>query len=130
MVDPEQRWDGRRPDVENPGVGYFTVNLHHHLKLFVPDDTVCNGSKEGRFVIYKCSQQSLLQFNLCKCSVMVKYSINTAQRRCILNMIPFVVDRGDQKAFLKYKGVLFEAAGGLRTAASTGRDLVADEVQR
>lgn len=52
VVDSEQRWDGGRPDVENPGVCYFTVDLHHHLELFVPDDAVCKGSKENRFVTY------------------------------------------------------------------------------
>lgn len=46
MVDSEQRWDGGRPDVEDPGVCYFTVNLHHHLELFVPDDAVCKGGKD------------------------------------------------------------------------------------
>lgn len=45
VVDPEQRWDGGRPDVEDPGVRYFTVNLHHHLVVFVPYDAVCNGRK-------------------------------------------------------------------------------------
>lgn len=40
VVDPEQRWDAGRPDVEDPGVGYFAVNLHHHLELFVPYDAL------------------------------------------------------------------------------------------
>lgn len=47
MVDPEQRWDGGRPDVEDPGVCYFTVDLHHHLKLFASDDAVCMGGTKG-----------------------------------------------------------------------------------
>lgn len=42
-VYPEQRWDSRRSDVEDPGVCDLTVNLHHHLELFVPYDAVCNG---------------------------------------------------------------------------------------
>lgn len=45
MVDPEQRRDGGGPDVEDPGVRHFTVDLHHHLIIFVPDDAVCNGRK-------------------------------------------------------------------------------------
>lgn len=46
-VHPEQRRDARRPDVEDPGVCYFTVDLHHHLEILVPYDAVCNG-KKGR----------------------------------------------------------------------------------
>lgn len=46
VVDPEHRWDAGRPDVEDPGVRYFAVDLHHHLKLFVLYDAVCNGKKE------------------------------------------------------------------------------------
>lgn len=45
LVDPQQRWDAGGPDVENPGVGYFAVDLHHHLKLFVLNDAVCIGEK-------------------------------------------------------------------------------------
>lgn len=49
VVDPEYWRDGGGPDVKDPGVRYFTVNLHHHLVLFVPYDAVCNGDKgEGR----------------------------------------------------------------------------------
>lgn len=56
MVDPEQRWDGGGPDVEDPGVRYFTVNLHHHLVGFVPDDAVCNGMKgNGRLLVLDAS---------------------------------------------------------------------------
>lgn len=54
-VDPEQRWDGGGPDVEDPGVGYFTVNLHHHLVLFVPYDAVCNGRKGKQKLVLNAS---------------------------------------------------------------------------
>lgn len=40
VVDLKQRWDRGGPDVEDPGVRYFTVNLHHHFVLFVPYDGV------------------------------------------------------------------------------------------
>lgn len=40
VVDPQQRRDGGGPDVEDPGVRYFTVNLHHHLVVFVSYDAV------------------------------------------------------------------------------------------
>lgn len=52
VVDPEQRWDGGRSDVEDPGVRYFAVNLHHHLVVFVPYDAVCIGRKDsGRLLV-------------------------------------------------------------------------------
>lgn len=50
-VDPQQRWNGGGPDVEDPGVRYFTVNLHHHLVLVFPDDAVCNGKKRKMTVV-------------------------------------------------------------------------------
>ena len=50
-VDPEHRWNGGGPDVEDPGVRYFTVNLHHHLVLVFPDDAVCNGRKRKQTVL-------------------------------------------------------------------------------
>lgn len=42
VVDLEQRRDGGGPDVEDPGVGHLTVDLHHCLVFFVLDDAVCN----------------------------------------------------------------------------------------
>lgn len=39
-VDAEQRGDGGGPDVEDLGVRYFTVDLHHHLKLFISYDAL------------------------------------------------------------------------------------------
>ncbi len=47
VVDPQQRWDAGGPDVEDSGVSYFTVNLHHHLVVFVPYDAFCNDRKES-----------------------------------------------------------------------------------
>lgn len=38
VVNPKQRWDAGRPDVEDPGVRYLTVDLHHRLELFVSYD--------------------------------------------------------------------------------------------
>lgn len=55
MVDPEQRWDGGRPDVEDPGVSYFAVNLHHHLILLVPYDAVCNRKGSKRLLVFNVS---------------------------------------------------------------------------
>lgn len=40
LVDPEQRRDGGGPDVEDPGVGDLTVNLHHHFVVFVLYDAL------------------------------------------------------------------------------------------
>lgn len=40
VVNSQQRRDGGRPDVQNPGVGHFTVDLHHHLKLPVSNDAL------------------------------------------------------------------------------------------
>lgn len=51
LVDPQQRWDAGGPDVDDLGVGDLTVDLHHHLKLFVLDDAVCNGKKRNRMVL-------------------------------------------------------------------------------
>lgn len=51
-VDPEQGWDGGRPDVEDPGVPHFAVDLHHDLKLFVPDDALCRDKGRGRYFIH------------------------------------------------------------------------------
>lgn len=31
--------------MEDPGVCYYTVNLHHHLKVFVPYNAVCKARK-------------------------------------------------------------------------------------
>lgn len=42
VVDLEQRRDGGGPDVEDPGVGHLTVDLHHCLVFFVLDDAVCS----------------------------------------------------------------------------------------
>lgn len=49
LVDPEQRRDGGRPDVEDPGVGDLTVNLHHHFVVFVPYDALCWKKKKGKW---------------------------------------------------------------------------------
>lgn len=34
--------------MEDPGVRYFTVDLHHHLVVFVLDDAVCIFERWGR----------------------------------------------------------------------------------
>lgn len=48
LVDPEQRRDGGGPDVEDPGVCDLTVNLHHHLVVFVPYDALCRTKKKQK----------------------------------------------------------------------------------
>lgn len=45
VVDPQQRRDSGGPDVEDSRVRNFTVDLHHHLKVFVSYDAVCNHRK-------------------------------------------------------------------------------------
>lgn len=35
LIDPQYGRNTRRLDVEDPGVHDLTVDLHHHLKLFV-----------------------------------------------------------------------------------------------
>ena len=69
MVDPEQRWDGGGPDVEDPGVRYFTVDLHHHLVLFVPYDAVCRGRKKSRgLLIRDASINKLSEIHFQRCT--------------------------------------------------------------
>lgn len=40
LIDPQDGRNSRRLDVEYPGVHDFTVDLHHHLKLFVFNDAL------------------------------------------------------------------------------------------
>ena len=40
--------------MEDPGVRHLTVDLHHHLELFVPDDAVCGSRKKRRVVTHGC----------------------------------------------------------------------------
>lgn len=42
LIGPQDGWNSRGLDVEDPGVHDLTVDLHHHLKLFVFNDAFCS----------------------------------------------------------------------------------------
>lgn len=46
VVDPQHRRDAGGADVEDPGVGDLTVDLHHHLEVFSSDDGICGAQEE------------------------------------------------------------------------------------
>lgn len=46
LIDPQDGWNTRWLDVEDPGVHDLTVDLHHHLKLFVFYDALCSETEK------------------------------------------------------------------------------------
>ena len=48
LIGLQERWDTGGLDVQDAGVHHFTVNLHHHLKLLVINDTVCRERERER----------------------------------------------------------------------------------
>ena len=47
-VDTKECWDTGGLDVEDPGVCDLTVDLHHHLKLLVLYNGVCNSRQSNK----------------------------------------------------------------------------------
>lgn len=48
LIGTQEWWDAGGLDVQDAGVHHFTVDLHHHLKLLVFNDTVCREGKRRR----------------------------------------------------------------------------------